>query len=154
MSFKICKQRTPTSPPNKYKFDFSATNMFLFCYIIIGIFLIGFSPIIFLLCNIIILCGLIYSKKVDLWKLVILNIFFLIIWFLFFGSYVYLLTHEPSIPFYTGDIIVLDPVNMILIVHYCLQFPSIFRPAFLDTIFLLHLISNVLGWYPPLFFYL
>ena len=81
-----------------------------------------------------------------------MNVFLLIIWIFLFSCYMYLLTHEPSIPLYSGDSIILNPRNLVLIVGYSSKFPSIFRSTFVETIVILHLMSHVLGWYPTLFF--
>jgi multisubunit Na+/H+ antiporter MnhC subunit len=83
-----------------------------------------------------------------------MNVFLFIIWIFLFSCYMYLLTHEPSIPLYSGDRIILNPVNLALIVGYSAKFPSIFRSTFVETIVILHMMSNVLGWYPTLFFFI
>jgi hypothetical protein len=83
-----------------------------------------------------------------------MNVFLLIIWIFLFSCYMYLLTHEPSVPLYRGDSIILNPENLMLIVSYSVKFPSIFRSTFVETIVILHLMSNVLGWYPTLFFFI
>ena len=122
-------------------------------YIIICIVLLIFSPILFLFSNGILLCILIYHK-IDFWELFKMNVFLFIIWIFLFSCYMYLLTHEPSIPLYSGDRIILNPVNLALIVGYSAKFPSIFRSTFVETIVILHMMSNVLGWYPTLFFFI
>jgi hypothetical protein len=122
-------------------------------YIIICIVLLIFSPILFLFSNGILLCILIYYK-IDFWELFKMNVFLFIIWIFLFSCYMYLLTHEPSIPLYSGDRIILNPVNLALIVGYSAKFPSIFRSTFVETIVILHMMSNVLGWYPTLFFFI
>jgi hypothetical protein len=123
-------------------------------YMPICILLLVWSPILFLFCNSILLCILIYYCKINFWELFKMNVFLLIIWIFLFSCYMYLLTHEPSIPLYPGDSIILNPGNLVLIVSYSAKFPSIFRSTFLETIVILHLMSHVLGWYPTLFFFI
>jgi hypothetical protein len=123
-------------------------------YMPMCISLLFFSPIVFLFCNGTLLCMLIYYK-IDYWKqLFKANVFLSIIWIFSFSCYMYLLTHEPSVPFYQGDRVILNPANLVLIVGYSAKFPSIFRSTFVETVVILHLMSNVLGWYPTLWFFI
>jgi hypothetical protein len=96
-----------------------------------------------------------YYKRSSYCELLKLNCFLLIVWFFFCNCYMYLISHEPSIPFYPGDSVILNSKNLVLIVGYSAKFPSIFRATFVETIVVLHLISNVLGCgYPTLFFFI
>ena len=122
-------------------------------YMPVCISLLIFSPILFLFSNAILVCILIYYK-IDFWALFKMNVFLLIIWIFLFSCYMYLLTNEPSIPLSSGDRIVLNPVNLVLIIGYSAKFPSIFRSTFVETIAILHMMSNVLDWYPTLFFFI
>jgi hypothetical protein len=122
-------------------------------YMLVFILLLIFSPILFLFCNGILVCILIYYK-IDFWELFKMNVFLLIIWIFLFSCYMYLLTHEPSIPLYSGDSIILNPENLVLIVSYSAKFPSIFRSTFLETIVILHLMSNGVRLVSHFFFYL
>jgi hypothetical protein len=123
-------------------------------YLPLCVLLLFFSPILFLMCNPVFLCVLRYYK-ISYWELFKLNCFLFIVLIFFCNCYMYLLSHEPSIPFYPGDSVVLNSKNLVLIVGYSAKFPSIFRATFVETIVVLHVISNVLGCcYPTLFFFI
>jgi hypothetical protein len=119
----------------------------------VSISLLIFSPILFVFFNSIVIGILIYNK-INFWELFKMNVFLLIVWIILFSCYMYLLTHEPSVPLYSGDRILLNPVNFVLIVGYSVKFPSIFRSTFVETIVILYMMSNVLSWYPTLFFFI
>lgn len=121
-------------------------------YVPVSIILLLISPILFLFFNVFSLCILLYYH-VDYIELLKINIVLMAIWFLLFSCYSYVLTHEPSIPLYSGDIITLNNENLVLIVGYSTKFPSLCRATFVETIVLIHLLSNVLGWYPSIYLF-
>lgn len=123
-----------------------------FIYIPVSIILLLISPILFLFFNVFSLCILIYYR-VDYIELLKINIVLMVIWFLLFSCYSYCLTHEPSIPLNSGDIITLNNENLVLIVGYSTKFPSLCRAKFVETIVLIHLLSHVLGWYPSIYLF-
>ena len=123
-------------------------------YVLMGTVLLIFSPILFLFCNSIVLFFLALYKKIDFIKLLIINMFFIVLWGFFFSSYMYLLTEEPSVPLYCGDRIELNPRNLVLIVGYSLKFPSIYRSIFLETLVILYMMAQLFNSYPTLFFFI
>ena len=122
-------------------------------YVPIALGLLMTSPMEFLFFNTIILSILAYYKKIGWLKLLIINIFFIVIWVFFFGWYMHILTHEPSVPFYYGDRVELTPQNLLLIVAYSTQFPSIFRATFVETLILLVMSAHLFNLNFTLFFF-
>ena len=122
-------------------------------YVPICILLLILSPILFIIFNSILFCVLLLYYKINFWKLFKINCFLLLVWFFLFSWYMYLLSHEPSIPLYHGDSVILNPSNFVLIIGYSSKLPSIFRSTFVETLLIIHLMSHVLGWYPTLFFF-
>ena len=123
-----------------------------YIYIPVSIVLICFSPILFVFFNSVLIGFLLYAR-INLRDLFIINIFFLLIWVFLYSCYSYLLVHEPSIPINSGDTLILNPENLVLIIGYTIKFPSICRSVFVETIVILHVLHSVLGFYPTIYFF-
>lgn len=65
-----------------------------------------------------------------------------------------MLVHEPLIPINSGDTLILNPENLVLIIGYTIKYPSICRSVFVETIVILHVLHSVLGFYPTICFFL
>lgn len=121
-------------------------------YILVSMVLICISPMLFVLFNTLSVGFLLYFR-INLRDLFQINIFFLLVWFSLYCCYAYLLVHEPTVPINSGDSFILNPGNLILIIGYSVEFPSICRGTFVETIVILHVLHSVLGFYPTIYFF-
>lgn len=122
-------------------------------YVPLAIGFLIISPVEFLFFNSVTLCILGYYKKIDLLKLLIINILLCILWVFFVCCYMHVLTNDPFFPLNCGDRVDLTPENLFLVVCYCTQVESIFRATFVETLILVFMLSRLFNSEFTLFFF-
>jgi hypothetical protein len=140
--------------PRNSNLSRGALNSLTMVYVPLAIGFLIDSPTEFLFYNVLSLSIITYYKKIGWLKLLIINIFFMVIWVFFVGWYMYLLTHEPSFPLNCGDRIELTPENLFLVVCYSTQVESVFRCTFVETLILVFMLSRLFNSDFTLFFFI